>query len=103
MRLLPTLVGAALGLAGMAAAQADFFGTGDGSFSFEIEFVPIGAPGNPPDAPPTRSGRVDYAFRMAKYEVSEQMIFAANALGNLGITYDGRGFEMPATRIDWFD
>lgn len=102
--------------------QADTFGSGVNSF--EIEFVPIGNPGNAydPSGQPTRwvvvgpgSGRggpeqelvgpgaVDYQYRIGKFEISEQMIDKANALGSLGITKDTRGPDKPATSITWFE
>jgi formylglycine-generating enzyme len=84
-------------------ARGDRFGEGDSAFAFEIEFVPIGAPGNPPDALPNPAGAVSYPFRMGKYEVSTQMIFVANALGNLGISYDQRDFAKPATGVSWYE
>lgn len=83
------------------AAHADTFGSG--TSSFEIEFVTIGQPGNPPDDPVNPAGAVDYAYRMGKYEVSEQMIDKANALGGLGITKDTRGPDKPATSVTWFE
>ena len=73
--------------------HADTFGSGASSFT--IEFVPIGDPGNLPDALPNPAGAVPYAYRMAKYEISEQMIDKANALGGLGITKDPRGRIFP--------
>jgi formylglycine-generating enzyme len=87
--------------AGGAAAQADIFGSGADSFS--IEFVTVGNAGNPPDANPNPAGAVPYGYRIGKYEVSEQMIDKANALGGLGITKDARGPDYPATSITWFE
>jgi hypothetical protein len=85
------------------AAHADLFGSG--ASSFEIEFVPIGQPGNPADTTgqPNPAGSVPYAYRIGKYEISEQMIDKANALGGLAITKDTRGPDKPATSIDWFE
>jgi hypothetical protein len=82
-------------------AQADEFGAG--ANSFQIEFVPIGNPGNLPDANPNPAGAVPYAYRIGKYEVSEQMIDKANALGSLGITKDVRGPDFPATSVTWYE
>lgn len=84
-----------------SSARADIFGTGNDTF--EIEFVPIGNPGNPPDPDPIFAGAVPYRYRIGKYEVSEQMIDKANALGGLGITKDTRGPDMPATSVTWFE
>lgn len=82
-------------------ANADAFGSGANSFA--IEFVTIGQAGNPPDAPPNPAGDVPYVYRIGKYEVSERMIDAANALGGLGITIDSRGPDYPATSVTWFE
>ncbi|HEY3391144.1 MAG TPA: SUMF1/EgtB/PvdO family nonheme iron enzyme, partial [Lacipirellulaceae bacterium] len=61
--------------------------------------------GNPPDTTgsPNPAGSVPYAYRIGKYEVSEQMINKANALGGLGITKDTRGPDKPATNVSWFE
>jgi sulfatase modifying factor 1 len=95
---------AALGLGlwfGSPAALADVFGNGANSFS--IDFVSIGNPGNAPDANPNPAGAVAYPYRIGKYEISEQMIDKANALGGLGITKDTRGPDYPATRVTWYE
>ena len=76
---------------------------GSGANSFQIDFVTIGNPGNPPDANPNPAGAVPYAYRIGKYEISEQMIDKANALGGLGITKDTRGPDKPATSVTWFE
>jgi formylglycine-generating enzyme required for sulfatase activity len=90
-------------LSTVPTATADTFGSGLNSF--EIEFVKIGAPGNPPDTTdrPVTDGAVPYKYRIGRYEVSEQMIDKANALGALGITHDGRGANFPATSISWYE
>ncbi len=82
-------------------AYADTFGSG--ANSFEIQFVQIGSPGNPPDANPNPAGAVPYRYRIGRYEISEQMIDNANALGGLGITKDTRGPNMPATSVTWYE
>jgi formylglycine-generating enzyme required for sulfatase activity len=76
---------------------------GSGANEFEIEFVRIGSPGNPPDANPNPAGAVPYKYRIGKYEISEQMIDKANALAALGITKDTRGPDKPATSVSWFE
>lgn len=93
----------ALACCGLCAGQlrADTFG--NGADTFEIEFVPIGAPGNASYSVANPAGAVDYRYRMAKYEISEQMIDKANALGGLGISHDGRGPNKPATSVTWYD
>lgn len=84
-----------------SSASADSFGSGGNSFA--IDFVTVGSPGNPPDANPNPAGAVPYTYRNGKYEVSEQMIDKANALGALGITKDARGPDFPATSVTWFE
>lgn len=84
-------------------AVADTFGSG--GESFEVEFVPIGGSGNLPDTSgsPSPIGSVTYSYRMGKFEISEEMIRKANALGGLGITMNSRGPSKPATSISWFE
>lgn len=85
------------------SAQLDSFGSG--SNAFEIEFVPIGDPGNVADTDgfPNPAGSVPYTYRIGKYEISEQMIDKANTLGGLGITKDTRGPDKPATSVNWIE
>ncbi len=80
---------------------ADTFGSG--ANTFDIEFVAIGNPGNAADATgnPNPAGSVADPYRMGKFEISEQMIDKANALGGLGITKDTRGADKPATTVNW--
>jgi formylglycine-generating enzyme required for sulfatase activity len=92
----------------VAPTLADTFGSG--AETFEIEFVKIGSPGNPPDTTdrPVTDGAVPYRYRIGKYEISEQMIDKANAESAaagrpLNIAHDGRGADMPATSITWFE
>ncbi len=82
---------------------ADSFGSG--ANSFDIDFVTIGDAGNAEDLGgfPVPAGKVEYEYRIAKFEVSEGMIDAANANGDLGITHFGRGPSKPATSISWFE
>ena len=48
-----------------------------------------------------------YVYRIAKYEISREMIEKANAAGGLGITladmtnYGGNGPNRPATGVNW--
>ncbi len=85
-------------------AWADTFGT-DPDQTFQIEFVPIGEPNNPADVLefPFNRGSVAYRYRIGKFEISEQMVNKANALGGLGITHDNRGPDKPATNVSWFE
>ncbi len=84
-------------------SMADTFGSGTNSF--QIDFVTIGNPGNPPDTTgrPIQAGSVDYSYRMGKYEISEQMIDKANTLGGLGITKTMRGPNKPVTEVTWYE
>lgn len=93
-----------IAIAALAAAPACYADTfGNGVNMFTIDFVTIGNPGNPADTTgrPNPAGSVPYVYQMGKYEISEQMIDKANALGNLGITKDTRGPDKPATSISW--
>lgn len=82
-------------------AVADTFGSGLNAF--DIEFVHIGDPGNAADTTgaPNPAGSVAEAYRIGKYEISEQMIEKANTLGGLGITKNIRGPDKPATAVNW--
>lgn len=53
-------------------AAADTFGFDCEGTEFEIEFVTIGDPGNPPDTTdnPNPAGSVNYVYRIGKYEIS---------------------------------
>jgi formylglycine-generating enzyme required for sulfatase activity len=92
-----------LGASEWHIAAADTFGSGPNQF--DIEFVTIGNPGNPADTTgdPNPAGSVGHAYRIGKYEVSEDMIDKANALGGLGISKDARGINQPATSVSWID
>ena len=81
--------------------QAGTFGSG--ANTFDIEFVKIGDPGNLPDTTgnPNPAGTVAHAYRIGKFEISEDMIAKANAEGGLGITKDTRGADKPATSVSW--
>jgi len=90
------------------AAHADPFGSGLNSF--EIDFVTIGNPGNPDQvigfSPLSQrfAGSVAQSFRMGTFEISEDMINKANAIGSLGLTHTGRGTkDLPATGLSWFE
>jgi formylglycine-generating enzyme required for sulfatase activity len=92
-----------LALLWVPAASADSFGTGASAFT--IEFVDIGNPGNPDDTTgnPNPAGKVDYGYRIAQFEISEDMVNRANALGGLDITHNNRGANQPATSISWLE
>jgi sulfatase modifying factor 1 len=97
-----TLVLATLvGITSADRAHADTFGSGVNAF--DINFVPIGNPGNAADLTGLVQpvGSVAYPFRMGQFEVSEQMIEKANVLGGLGIMPIARGPDKPATSVSW--
>ena len=103
MKLITTVVSLVLIACHPTPSYADTFGSS--ANRFDIEFVTIGDPGNPADTTgnPNPAGSVSYAYRIGKYEISEQMIDNANSLGGLGITKDARGPDKPATSISWFE
>jgi formylglycine-generating enzyme required for sulfatase activity len=87
-------------------ASADTFGSEANEFA--IRFVRVDQPGNLPDDEPNPAGAVPYAYRIAKYEISESVIDKANAQSAadgdaLGITKDTRGPNKPATSITWYE
>ncbi len=88
-----------LALLNPSTAHADSFGSGLNAF--DIDFVTIGNPGNADDftGAPTTAGKVDYTYRMGKFEISEDMIDKAG----LGLSHDGRGANKPATNISWLE
>jgi len=92
----------------VSTSHADIFGSGPNLF--EIDFVNIGNPGNADDmtGKPNSVGKVDYAYRMGKFEISEDMIIKANAItaagpNPLNITQGMFGTNKPATSISWFE
>ena len=87
------------------AAQEIVDGFGQVPDTFEIEFVPVGNPGNADvSSHPTGivGGRVDYEYRMGKYEISESQVESANRVGRLLITVSQLGAQMPATHMDHY-
>ena len=75
---------ASFGLPVCHDASGDTFGTDDNTF--EIEFVTVGSPGNPNDLTGNpQPGKVDYTYRVGQFEISEDMIDNANALGAWGL------------------
>ena len=75
--------------------------------AFDMEFVPIGNANNADDTTgnPNPAGKVEYAYQMGKFEVSEDMITKYNAnfgtTNGLVITKDLRGVDKPATSVSW--
>jgi len=87
----------------LPTAHADPFGSG--ANAFDVDFVTIGNPGNADDTTgnPNPVGQVDTTYRIGQFEISEDMIDKANAIGGLGITHNNRGANKPATSISWFE
>jgi len=85
------------------AVWADTFGSGKNAF--EIDFVVIDHPGNPADKTESGDavGSVGYVYRIGKFEIPEDAIDKANALGYLEITHGRLGSEKPASKINWFE
>ena len=99
-----------LGLA--LSAKSETVSLGAEGQSFDLEFVTIGDPRNPPDTLlGLERGRVDHAYRIAKFEISREMFDVANTLGELELTLSDERFEdeqvpfitprMPATGMSW--
>lgn len=95
---------------GAATGQVDAtVNFGSGADGFSIDFVTIGRTGNPADTSgePESAGRVNYAYAIAKFEISRDMVVKANDGGGLGITLadmstrGGNGGNRPATGISW--
>ena len=105
MKLFFTRVALALVGAGAAYApsQAGTITFGSGANQFNMEFVPIGNPGNAADitGSPNPAGAVGYEYGIGKFEVSEDMINKFNASQSLQITMDSRGTNKPATSVSW--
>jgi formylglycine-generating enzyme required for sulfatase activity len=100
--LLSTLL--AVGLIGSIDAQdatTDTFGTGDNQFS--IDFRTIGNAGNDKDK--TGYGSVDYTYRIGTYEISQNQIDAATALGlqNVVAGRDNYTGDLPAANMTWYE
>lgn len=93
------------GSVGSCDVTAGIYTFGSGGNQFSMEFVPVGNPGNADDTTgsPDPAGRVDYAFQMGKFEVSEEMISKANTAAGMGITIVSRGANKPATSVSWFE
>lgn len=88
MRLAYLITGLLVALNCVPNARADAFGSG--TSTFDIEFVTIGNPGNPGRSS-AQLGKVDYSFRLAKFETSRDMFAKANNLGKL----DFNGVNLP--------
>lgn len=90
---------------------ADSFGTG--TLQFAIDFVTINNahPTADTTGAPNPVGGVNYAYRIAKYEISRGMVNKVNSSNStLGITmtdmssyHNGNGANRPANGISWYE
>ena len=90
-------------LISVPATHADTFG--NGANTFEIEFVSIGSPNNPDDTTgtPSPAGKVEYAYRMGKYEISQEMIGKATDSGMTNVTAGAWSGTQPAANVSWYE
>lgn len=74
---------------------------GSGANAFQIDFVYIGDPTNAPtvDYMGMTVGRVDYPYRISKYEISEDQVRKATLAGQLPISVSNLGTNKPVTLI----
>ncbi|WOO41500.1 formylglycine-generating enzyme family protein [Rubellicoccus peritrichatus] len=89
-------------------ALADTFGSGANAFT--IDFVTINNAGNGHDNgagggvfSSTDYGGVDYDFRMATYEISQDIINKATNLGLANVTAGAHTGNQPAADITWYE
>ena len=91
-------------------AETITFGTD--AINFQMEFVHIGDPNNPPDVNPIplNRGSVSYSFAVGKYEVSRDQFLKAIAAGYPSMPaisianlagYGGNDRNRPATGVSW--
>jgi formylglycine-generating enzyme len=82
---------------------AEFALFGSGSNQFTMEFVTIGNPNNVDDTTgfPNPAGKVEYTYRMGKFEVSESMITKFNASQSIQVSNSARGPDKPTSSISW--
>ena len=81
------------------SAQADTFGTSGNEFT--IDFVNIGNAGNAADT--TTYGAVPYAYRVGKYEITQDAITKATASGMANVTAGAYTGNQPAATISWYE
>jgi len=111
--LIRSIAGILVGMTTSLAVQAAVVSFGSGANQFNMDFVPIGNPGNAPDTTgnPSPAGSVAYTYQMGKCEVNRDMIIKYNSrYGNansLAISladmspYGGNGINKPATGVSW--
>ena len=81
--------------------QAELITFGSGTNTFGIDFLNIGNAGNAADT--TTYGAVPYAYRMGKYEISQDAITKATASGMADVTAGAWTGNQPAATINWYE
>jgi sulfatase modifying factor 1 len=81
--------------------QGELITFGSGANTFNIDFVTIGNAGNAADT--TTYGAVPYAYRMGKYEISQDAITKATASGMSNVTAGAWTGNQPAAIISWYE
>lgn len=100
-------LGLALGMITTGNLNADTFGSGVNEFT--IDFVDVGNAGNANDAGAggglysSPYGGVGYDYRMGTYEISQDMITKATALGMANVTAGAHLGNRPAANISWYE
>ena len=84
-----------------SSLQAELITFGSGANTFGIDFVNIGNAGNAADT--TTYGAVPYAYRVGKYEISQNAITNATASGMTGVTAGPWTGDQPAANISWYE
>jgi len=81
--------------------QAELITFGSGTNTFGIDFLNIGNAGNAADT--TTYGAVPYAYRVGKYEISQDAIDKATASGMTNVTAAPWTGNQPAATISWYE
>jgi len=84
-----------------SSLQAELITFGSGANTFGIDFLNIGNAGNAADT--TTYGAVPYAYRMGKYEISQDAITKATASGMADVTAGAWTGNQPAATINWYE
>ena len=81
--------------------QAELITFGSGANTFGIDFLNIGNAGNTADT--TTYGAVPYAYRVGKYEITQDAITKATASGMANVTAGPWTGNQPAATISWYE
>ena len=84
-----------------SSLQAELITFGSGANTFNIDFLTLGNAGNAADT--TTYGAVPYAYRMGKYEISQDAITKATASGMANVTAGAWTGNQPAANINWYE